>query len=175
MPSRVPNRNIKKSTIEENRQRLLNAPIKEKEDFSLQEAIHNMAGEINQILDRGYSYEEIATMLADGGIDIKPTTLRQYLAQVPQVNGKAKSKKSPKAKTSESQTDKVKPDEVKPDEVKSLKIESNKEQAKPASVKTTEVITDVSEVAAKPSKSAKSAVKVDNKASSGFVEMPDEL
>jgi hypothetical protein len=170
MPSRVPNRNIKKSTIEENRQRLLNAPIKEKEDFSLQEAIHNMADEINQILDRGYSYEEIATMLADGGIDIKPTTLRQYLAQVPQVNGKAKSKKSPKAKTSESQTDKVKPDEV-----KSLKGESNKEQAKPAPVKTTEVITDVSEVAAKPSKSAKSAVKVDNKASSGFVEMPDEL
>ena len=170
MPSRVPNRNIKKSTIEENRQRLLNAPIKEKEDFSLQEAIHNMAGEINQILDRGYSYEEIATMLADGGIDIKPTTLRQYLAQIPQVNGKPKSKKSPKAKTSESQTDKVKPDEV-----KSLKVESNKEQAKPAPVKTNEVKTDVAEVAAKPSKSAKSAVKVDNKASSGFVEMPDEL
>jgi hypothetical protein len=144
MPSRVPNRNIKKSTIEENRQRLLNAPIKEKEDFSLQEAIHNMATEINQILDRGYSYEEIATMLALGGIDIKPTTLRQYLAQVPQTNGKAKSKKSPKAKTSESQTDKVKPDEV-----KSLKGESNKEQAKPAPVKTTEVRTDVVEVAAK--------------------------
>jgi hypothetical protein len=167
MPSRVPNRNIKKSTIEENRQRLLNAPIKEKEDFSLQEAIHNMATEINQILDRGYSYEEIATMLALGGIDIKPTTLRQYLAQVPQTNGKAKSKKSPKAKTSESQTDKVKPDEV-----KSLKGESNKEQAKPAPVKTTEVRTDVVEVAAKPDKSA---VKVDKKASSGFVEMPDKL
>lgn len=167
MPSRVPNRNIKKSTIEENRQRLLNAPIKEKEDFSLQEAIHNMAAEINQILDRGYSYEEIATMLADGGIDIKPTTLRQYLAQVPQANGKAKSKKSPKAKTSESQTD-----EVKPDEVKSLKVESNKDKAKPVPIKTNEIKTDLVEVAAKPDKSA---VKVDKKASSGFVEMPDEL
>lgn len=168
MPSRVPNRNIKKSTIEENRQRLLNAPIKEKEDFSLQEAIHNMAAEINQILDRGYSYEEIATMLADGGIDIKPTTLRQYLAQVPKVTGKAQPKKSPTAKTSEVKTDKVKPLEV-----KSLEVEGNKERAKSAPIKTTdEVKTDVSEVAAKPDKSA---VKVDKKASSGFVDMPDKL
>ena len=172
MPSRVPNRNIKKSTIEENRQRLLNAPIKEKEDFSLQEAIHNMAGEINQILDRGYSYEEIATMLADGGIDIKPTTLRQYLAQVPQATGKAKSKKSPKAKTSESQTDKVKPDEVKSSEIES---DMNRSKATSTPVETTEVKPALVDVAAKPSKSAKSAVKVDKKASSGFVEMPDEL
>jgi hypothetical protein len=169
MPSRVPNRNIKKSTIEENRQRLLNAPIKEKEDFSLQEAIHNMAAEINQILDRGYSYEEIATMLALGGIDVKPTTLRQYLAQVPKATGKTKVKRSPKAKTSE-----VKTDEVKPDEVKSSESESNMNRSKATSapVKTTEVKTDLVEVAAKPSKSA---VKVDKKASSGFVDMPDKL
>jgi hypothetical protein len=164
MPSRVPNRNIKKSTIEENRQRLLNAPVKEKEDFSLQEAIHNMAAEINQILDRGYSYEEIATMLSDGGIDVKPTTLRQYLAQVPKANSKAKAKRSNKAKTSE----------VKTDEVKSLEVESNmeRERAKSAPVNNTEVKTAPVEVAAQPSKPA---VKVDKKADSGFVDMPDKL
>jgi hypothetical protein len=169
MPNRVPARTIKKSTIEENRQRLLNAPIKEKEDFSLQEAIHDMATEINQILDRGYSYEEIATMLADGGIDVKPTTLRQYLAQVPKANSKAKPKRSPKAKTSEGKTDKVKPDEVKSSSVES---DMNQSKAISAPVETTEVKTDVSEVAAKPSKST---VKVDKKASSGFVDMPDKL
>jgi hypothetical protein len=169
MPNRVPARPIKKSTIEENRERLLNAPVKEKEDFSLQEAIHDMATEINQILDRGYSYEEIATMLSDGGIDVKPTTLRQYLAQVPKVTGKAKSKRSPKAKTSEGKTDKFKPNRV-----KSLEVESDMNRSKNTSapVKTTEVKTDIVEVAAK---SSKPTVKIDKKASSGFVDMPDEL
>jgi hypothetical protein len=106
-------------------------------------------------------------MLSEGGIDVKPTTLRQYLAQVPKVTSKTKSKRSPKSKTSEGKTDKVNPDEV-----KSLEVESNKEKARPDPVKTTEVKTDVVKVAAKPSKPA---VKVDKKASSGFVDMPDEL
>jgi hypothetical protein len=169
MPNRVPARTIKKSTIEENRERLLNAPVKEKEDFSLQEAIHDMATEIEQILARGYSYEEVARMLSEGGIDVKPTTLRQYLAQVPKVTSKTKSKRSPKAKTSEGKVDKVKPDEV-----KSLEVESdmNRSKATSAPAKTTEVKTDVVKVAAKPSKPA---VKVDKKANSGFVEIPDEL
>jgi hypothetical protein len=163
MPNRVPARPIKKSTIEENRERLLNAPVKEKEDFSLQEAIHDMATEIDLILARGYSYEEIATMLSDGGIDIKPTTLRQYLAQVTKVTTKAKSKKSPKVKT----------DDVKTDRVKSLEVGgSNKDEAKPVPIKTTAVKTARVEVAAQPSQPA---VKVDKKASSGFVDMPDRL
>jgi phage antirepressor YoqD-like protein len=163
MPNRIPARPIKKSMIEENRERLLNAPVKEKEDFSLQEAIHNMAAEIDQVLERGYSYEEVATMLSGGGIDIKPTTLRQYLAQVNKVTSKTKPKRSPKAKT----------DNVKLDEVKSLEIESNKNQAKSTLVETTdEAKNDIVEVAAKPSKPT---VKVDKKASSGFVDMPDKL
>ena len=141
MPNRVPARTIKKSTIEENRQRLSNAPVKEKEDFSLQEAIHDMAEEINQILDRGYSYEEIAKMLSDGGIDVKPTTLRQYLAQVTKVTTKAKSKKSPKVKT----------DEVKIDGVKSLEVAGNdRVEDKSVPVKTSAVKTERDGVAAKP-------------------------
>jgi hypothetical protein len=168
MPNRIPARPIKKSTIEENRERLLNAPVKEKEDFSLQEAIHDMATEIEQILARGYSYEEIATMLSDGGIDVKPTTLRQYLAQVPKVTSKAKSKRSPKAKTSEGKSDRVKPDEV-----KSKEVESSREEAKPDPVRTTdEAKAGVVKVVAKPDRPA---AKVNKKASSGFVEMPDEL
>jgi hypothetical protein len=150
MPTRIPARTIKKSTIEENRLRLLNAPIKEKEDFSLQEAIHNIASELYQILDRGYSYDEVATMLSEGGIDIKPTTLRQYLAQIPKVDSKVKSKK----------TSKVKTDPVKTDGVKST------------DVKTIEVKSDTAEVATKPSKPI---AKVDKKSTSGFVDMPDEL
>ena len=165
MPSRVPNRNIKKSTIEENRQRLLNAPVKEKEDFSLQEAIHNMAAEINQILDRGYSYEEIATMLSDGGIDVKPTTLRQYLAQVTKATPKSKSKKSPK----------IKADEIKSLEVESSEVGSDLERDRITSApveKSDRVNPDDAEKTAKPSKPT---VKVDKKANSGFVEMPDKL
>jgi phage antirepressor YoqD-like protein len=163
MPNRIPARPIKKSTIEENRERLLNAPVKEKEDFSLQEAIHDMAAEIDRVLERGYSYEEVATMLSDGGIDIKPTTLRQYLVQVTKVNSKTKPKRSPKTKT----------DNVKLNEVKSLEIESNKNQTKSTLVETTnEAKNDIVEVAAKPSKPT---VKVDKKASSGFVDMPDKL
>lgn len=163
MPNRVPARPIKKSTIEENRERLLNAPVKEKEDFSLQEAIHNMATEISQILDRGYSYEEIAKMLSDGGIDVKPTTLRQYLAQVLKVTTKTKSKKSPKVKT----------DEAKIDGVKSLAVTgNNQDEDRPAPVKASAVKNNRIEVAAQPSQPT---IKVDKKASSGFVDMPDKL
>lgn len=156
MSNRVPARPIKKSTIEKNRELLLNAPVKEKEDFSLQEAIHDMATEINQILDRGYSYDEIATMLKDGGIDVKPTTLRQYLAQVVKVNSKAKSKPSSKTKT-----DVVKTAAAKTDTVKANSVQTD--------------IVDVAAKPAKPSKPPKSAVNVTENTSSGFVEMPDKL
>ncbi len=161
MSNRIPTRTIKKSTIEENRARILNAPVKEKEDFSLQEAIHDMATEINQILDRGYSYDEIATMLTDGGIDVKPTTLRQYLAQITKVKvgSKAKSKPSSKAKTDVVKTASAQPDSVKANSVKTDIVDVAAKPSKPS----------------KPSKPPKSTVKVAQTASSGFVEMPDKL
>ncbi len=94
MASRAANTKlIKKSIIEENRSKLLNAPVKEREAFSTSEAIQQMSDEISKVLNRGYSYDEVASMLSTGGIDIKGTTLRQYMTAVKRGNSKNKPRK----------------------------------------------------------------------------------
>jgi hypothetical protein len=58
--------------------------------YSLKMVINDMRSDIQQALDRGYSYPELAAILTKQGIKIAPRTLRKYLKQ-----GKAKAKPKP--------------------------------------------------------------------------------
>jgi ABC-type sugar transport system substrate-binding protein len=60
--------------------------------YSLKMLIADMRSEIQQALDRGYSYPEMAAILTQQGIKIAPRTLRAYLKT---GKGKPKSQHSP--------------------------------------------------------------------------------
>jgi hypothetical protein len=53
---------------------------KAKESWSLREAVTLLQDSITTALDRGYSYEEVSTMLAGKGVSITPSSLKRYLA-----------------------------------------------------------------------------------------------
>ncbi len=53
-------------------------PAKQKEDLSLREAIGQMQDTIKAALNRGYSYEDVAQMLSEQGIQISALTLKNY-------------------------------------------------------------------------------------------------
>jgi hypothetical protein len=57
---------------------------------SLKMVINDMRSDIQQALDRGYSYPELAAILTKQGIKIAPRTLREYVKQ-----GKTKAKPKP--------------------------------------------------------------------------------
>jgi hypothetical protein len=58
--------------------------------YSLKMLVNDMRSDIQQALDRGYSYPELAAILTKQGIKIAPRTLRAYVKQ-----GKAKAKPRP--------------------------------------------------------------------------------
>jgi hypothetical protein len=55
-------------------------PAKAKESWSLREAVTMLQDSITTALDRGYSYEEVSTMLAGKGVSITASSLKRYLA-----------------------------------------------------------------------------------------------
>ncbi|MBF2027077.1 MAG: hypothetical protein IGS48_09975 [Oscillatoriales cyanobacterium C42_A2020_001] len=78
-------------------------PEKQKENLSLREAVGQMQDSIKAALSKGYTYDELAKMLANQGIQISAFTLKNYVP-----SGK---RSAPKAKTTQ-RTKKLKGDEA---------------------------------------------------------------
>lgn len=72
---------IKKDTIEALRAKMKDAPevLNEARNVSKQEAIRELKNEIVGMQKRGYSIEDIAKFLSDGGLQISTPTLKSYL------------------------------------------------------------------------------------------------
>jgi len=72
---------IQKSTIEALKARMKDAPevAKEKRNVSKQEAIRELRKEIEAMQKRGYTLDEIAKFLSDGGLQITTPTLKSYM------------------------------------------------------------------------------------------------
>lgn len=68
-------------------------PEKQKENLSLREAVGQMQDSIKAALSKGYTYDELAKMLANQGIQISAFTLKNYVP-----SGK---RSAPKAKTTQ--------------------------------------------------------------------------
>ena len=85
MPStsrRSPNATlVMQPAIDEAAEALENLPEKVKEKLSLREAVDTLREQITAVLDKGYSYEDIAAMLEKQGITIAPSSLKHYLAR----------------------------------------------------------------------------------------------
>lgn len=55
-------------------------PEKPEATVSLRQAIELLQNDLRSSLDKGYGYEELASVLAKQGIEISPSTLKRYLA-----------------------------------------------------------------------------------------------
>ncbi|MFQ3616482.1 MAG: hypothetical protein SNJ57_02900 [Cyanobacteriota bacterium] len=71
---------VQQEAIEQATSLLEQLPEKPKEVWSLREAINLLHDSISTALDRGYSHEEIAALLADKNIKISVSSLKRYLA-----------------------------------------------------------------------------------------------
>ncbi len=71
---------VSKSSLEEVITELQDLPERPKNSLSLREAIAHLQVPIDEALDKGYSHEEVSTLLREEGIQISPSSLRRYLA-----------------------------------------------------------------------------------------------
>jgi hypothetical protein len=71
-------------------------PEKPKEDLSLREAVGQMQDSLKAALAKGYSYEELAQMLAGQGIQISAFTLKNYVPSGKRSVSKGKPRRSKK-------------------------------------------------------------------------------
>lgn len=72
---------VTKNSIDQAAEALQDLPEKTKEKLSLREAVDVLRDHITAALDKGYSYEDIAVMLAKQGVSIAPSSLKHYLAR----------------------------------------------------------------------------------------------
>ncbi|MBD2090842.1 hypothetical protein H6F67_13380 [Microcoleus sp. FACHB-1515] len=70
---------VSQKSVEQAGAFLAELPEKPKEKLSLREAITQIQDQIKAALAKGYSYEDIAKILGDRGIDISASTLKNYV------------------------------------------------------------------------------------------------
>ncbi|MBD1852248.1 hypothetical protein [Leptolyngbya sp. FACHB-711] len=71
---------VTKSAIDYATSTLEELPEKPKENWSLREAVAYLQVQISSALSKGYSYEEVAGMLTERGIEISASSLKSYLS-----------------------------------------------------------------------------------------------
>ena len=92
---------VKVTVIKTAIEKLKSVPDKPKDELTLRESIELMRPTIKQVLDKGYSYDEVATMLKEAGIQIGGATVKQYLATKPGKAARVRgSSSAPKKDTS---------------------------------------------------------------------------
>jgi len=91
---------VSKANIEQATLTLQELPPKTKDTWSLREAVTLLQDSITTALDRGYSYEEVSTMLAGKGVAITASSLKRYLANAKKQNeGGAKTSTGKRGRT----------------------------------------------------------------------------
>ena len=98
---------VQQTAIQQATSLLEQLPEKPKEIWSLREAIDLLQDSITTALARGYSHEEVATMLADQGIKISVSSLKRYLASIKKdkVEGAAVKPRRPRRTAAQKQAE----------------------------------------------------------------------
>jgi hypothetical protein len=107
---RIKSANVTNQAIDQANSLLQNLPEKPKEVMSLREAVDELQEDIRAALAKGYSYDEIAEILSNNGIEISVTTLKRY---APAGRGKRKTAATkPRTRRSRKGEDDVASDDV---------------------------------------------------------------
>lgn len=70
---------VSQESVEQAGAFLAELPEKPKENLSLREAVTQLQDQIKAALAKGYSYDDVANILRDRGIDISASTLKNYV------------------------------------------------------------------------------------------------
>jgi len=81
---------IQKQAIDQVNLSLQELPEKPKDNLSLREAVNQLQDEIRGALAKGYSYDDLAAMFSEKGIDISALTLKRYVSSGRSRAGKTK-------------------------------------------------------------------------------------
>lgn len=101
---------VTKDAIDQASDALQDLPEKTKEKLSLREAVDVLRDHITAALDKGYSYDDIAVMLAKQGVSIAPSSLKHYLARSNrQLRAKGSGTQTRRRRTSKSADDEIPP------------------------------------------------------------------
>jgi len=110
---------VKRTAVQQSVEVLKGLPVKEPEELALREAIHEMLPEIEGVLARGYSFDEVAGILSQNGIQIKGATLKQYLREARKSRSRKRSRSSAKPRAGSGSEDSGKGTEPQPVELSS--------------------------------------------------------
>lgn len=72
-------KNVSKEAIDQARIALQELPEKARDNLSLRKAVEQLRDQIEAALSKGYSYDDVAAALTQQGIEIRATTLKQYI------------------------------------------------------------------------------------------------
>jgi hypothetical protein len=72
---------VSKTILEQASLTLGKLPEKPKHDVSLREAIQLMQEDIRAALDKGYSHDEVASLMTEHGVEINGPSLKYYLTK----------------------------------------------------------------------------------------------
>ncbi|HEY9630554.1 MAG TPA: hypothetical protein V6C84_24930 [Coleofasciculaceae cyanobacterium] len=116
--------NVPQTALDQVGSLLQDLPEKTKDQLSLREAVSQLQDIIKAALAKGYSYEDVATLLAEVAIVISPTTLKRYVltngsrTTQKQASSKTKTKRKAKVPSAEPISEDVQPEpEAEPIEV----------------------------------------------------------
>ncbi|HEY9630543.1 MAG TPA: hypothetical protein V6C84_24875 [Coleofasciculaceae cyanobacterium] len=95
--------NVSKTALDQIGSLLQDLPEKSQDQLSLRDAVAQLQDRIKDALTKGYSYEDVAILLAEQEIAISPSTLKNYVL----TNGSRTAQKQTPAKTKAKRTAKV--------------------------------------------------------------------
>lgn len=72
---------ISRATADKFSQKLEQLPKKKKTELTTKELIFENSEQLDNVLEKGYDYEDLVAILKEDGIKISKTTLRQYLSE----------------------------------------------------------------------------------------------
>lgn len=104
LPSSV---SVSKSALDNATSTLKGLPEKPKENWSLREAVAVLQESISAALGKGYSYEEVAKMLSEKGIEISASSLKSYLSAAKRQKGSTSRGRKPKQRSRQSQAGEI--------------------------------------------------------------------
>jgi hypothetical protein len=139
------------------------SPMKVKDQFLLKEAIAEMFPEIEAMVKKGYSYDEVAALFSENSVEVKGATLKKYCSELRRATVKAKAK--PKKDEVQDSSAVVKPATAQVEETAQASVQRQIESALEPILGTTQ------SSKTRPVKQHSSS----GNSSKGFVEMPDDL
>ena len=163
MAKAKPNQKIHLDKLQTTLDKLEQLESKPKEELTLRESIYFLRDKLNSTLKKGYSYQDLSSILSEQGILVSAATLKQYLTDIGKKSGYGRKKAKSSSRTSQKTSTNI--TSTSPESASSsknaasnsdLELESTKQAVKLDSSSQTKSLLDSSQKASEKDKQLKS-------------------